>query len=68
MRPLSAAPSPYARKVAHPPGREGHPVRDGRRIALEQGRAGAGLQSARQDPVLILDDDTTVYESRFILE
>ena len=68
MKLLSATPSPYARKVRITLAEKGLAFDLVTEVPWNTGTATPQYNPLEKIPVLILDDGTTVYESRFILE
>ena len=68
MRLLSATPSPYARKVRITLAEKGLPFELLTEVPWNTDTATPQHNPLEKVPVLILDDGTTVYESRLILE
>ena len=68
MKVLSATPSPYARKVRIALHEKGLPFELVTEVPWNKGASAPLFNPLGKIPVLILDDGTTVYESRFILE
>ena len=68
MKLLSATPSPYARKIRITLAEKGIPFELLTEVPWNNGTATPQYNPLEKVPVLILDDGTTFYESRFILE
>ena len=68
MKLLSATPSPYARKVRIALAEKGLPFELVTEVPWNRDATTPRYNPLEKLPVLILDDGTTVYESRFILE
>jgi glutathione S-transferase len=68
VRLLSATPSPYARKVRIALVEKGLPFELVTEVPWNQDASAPRWNPLGKIPVLILDDGTAVYESRFILE
>ena len=68
MKLLSARPSPYARKVHIALTEKGIPFEVMTEVPWNRDTATPRYNPLEKLPVLILDDGSTVYESRFILE
>ena len=68
MKLLSATPSPYARKVRITLTEKGIPFELLTEVPWNNGTATPQYNPLEKVPVLILDDGTTFYDSRFILE
>ncbi len=65
---LSATPSPYARKVRVALAEKGIPFELITEVPWDSSTSTPQYNPLEKLPVLILDDGTTVYESRYILE
>lgn len=68
MKLLSATPSPYARKVRIALAEKSIPFTLITEVPWNHDASAARYNPLEKIPVLILDDGTSVYESRFILE
>ena len=68
MRLISATPSPYARKVRIALAEKGIPFELQTEVPWDSTTATPQYNPLEKLPVLILDDGSAVYESRFILE
>src|SRR5690242_9315058 len=68
MKLLSATPSPYARKVRIALAEKGLPFELVTEVPWNADTATPRYNPLEKLPVLVLDDGTSVYESRFILE
>ena len=68
MRLLSATPSPYARKVRVALAEKGIPFELVTEVPWNSDAAAPRHNPLGKIPVLLLDDGTSVYDSRFILE
>lgn len=68
MKLLSATPSPYARKVRIALAEKGIAFELVTEVPWNHGASAPKFNPLEKIPVLILDDSSTIYESRFILE
>ena len=68
MKLLSATPSPYARKVRIALAEKGLPFELVTEVPWNRGASAPQYNPLGKVPVLILDDGSTVYDSRLILE